>query len=505
MKKSTIMSRINASRIPNTAIIFLLFAPLVVIFYGFFVFNPFNADNILLYAFQVCADIIGMITILSLWITIFLDVFVSPYHRVHVPHSSAFLVEEHPTVDVLITTAGEPFEVVKKTVLAAIAIEYPHQTFLLDDVQSPDLRRLATELNIHYVTRATRIFAKAGNINNGLQYAHGDFFSIFDADQVPKPEFLTVLLPYMKNKKIAMVQSPQHFVNTQYFISSGTAQAQEVFYKYLCPAKNISDSVFCVGTNMVFRRKAIESIGGIAQVSHSEDIWTSRLLHEEGWKTLFVNEILANGEAPHSISSYFRQQLRWAKGGLSMLFIHNSFNSTTLSIDQKFQYFFANMFYLVGFSMAVYIMLPLIYLLFGASPLHITSTANWLLHYLPYFALYYSLSWILLGKLQISTISTSLASFWPYMLAFFSIVFGTKYDWKPTTSQHSQLELMMKWIWPHVFLIILTIFSVIVGWFEPRDFWQTFFITIWAVWNMYLLVLFITSDKKIMHNQKELV
>jgi cellulose synthase (UDP-forming) len=494
---STIKTRIEAAHLTNTTILFLLAAPFIIILYISFLFNPNNIDNFMMWIIQVVADSISVLVLLSLWLTILMDVLVARHHRVKATFDQDFLIENHPTIDVLITVAGEPLDIVEKTLVAATAMDYPHQVFILDDGQAAEIAELAKKYNAGYVTRNNRLWAKSGNLNNGLKSSSSDFFAIFDADQVPKPDFITKMLPYMKDEKLAMVQSPQHYGNTDKFIASGTAQAQEVFYKHVCPSKNISNSAFCVGTNVIFRRTAINEIGGIAQVGHSEDIWTSLLLHEANWKTLFVNEILAIGQAPEKISSFFKQQLRWSRGGLSMLLLHNPLFSNKLSIDQKVQYFTANFFYLVGFSILAYLSFPIIYLLFGIKALHTESGFMWLLHYLPYFGLYYSLTWLLLGRIQISTIATALASFFPYLLAFTQIIFGTKFNWVATTAKKAGADFTMKWIWPHVFLIILSVLSIMVGWFHPRNFWTTFYNTIWATVNMYLLYIFVTGQKRI--------
>lgn len=502
MKLPKLFVPITAKRIPITAILFLFIAPLVVAHYASFVFNPENMSNPVLYALQVFADIIAMSVMLSLWVTIFMDVFVEKHHRIHSQKAELFM-EKQPTIDVFITSAGEPDEVIEKTVRAAAAMDYPHNTFLCDDGKSEYLRALCKRLGIQYITRFNRNFAKAGNVNNALRYSQADFFVIFDADQVPTQDFIIKLLPYMANDDVGMVQSPQHFSNTHQFIALGTSQAQDVFYQYLCPAKNISNSAFCVGTNMIFRRDAIDQVGGIAEIGHSEDIWTSRLLHERNWKTIFVNEVLASGIAPATISAFFKQQLRWAKGGLSMLFLRNPLSSAKLTLDQRIQYFTANMFYLVGFSILIYISFPLLYLLFGISPINASSTLEWLSHYLPYFGLYYSLSWLLLGRIEMATVSTSIASFWPYILAFFSIVFNTKFTWTATTSKSSNTFVIMNWIWPHVFIIVLTLLALVVGWFEPQQYSDTLVSSAWAIWNMYLLLLFISGEKRIIAPRKE--
>jgi cellulose synthase (UDP-forming) len=307
----------------------------------------------------------------------------------------------------------------------------------------------------------------------------------------------------MANPKIGMVQSPQFYENTDEFIANGTAQAQEIFYKHVSPAKNLTNSAFCVGTNVLFRRAAIDQIGGIAEVGHSEDIWTSRLLHEKKWQTLFVNEVLAIGRAPSTIPAFFKQQLRWSKGGLSMLFLKNPMFSKNLTIDQRMHYFAANFFYLCGFAIFAYLIFPLAYLLFGVKSLQTESGIIWLLHYIPYFGLYYSLTWLLLKRLHISTVATSIASFYPYMLAFVTVIFGTKINWVATTVK-GKGALDMQWIWPHVLIIILTLFALVIGWYNPLNFWTTFYNSVWAIFNMYLLIIFILGERRPVHHREAL-
>lgn len=375
-------------------------------------------------------------------------------------------------------------------------MDYKHKTYILDDGGSDLVKKLAKELGAYYIARKEHSDAKAGNVNHGLSQTHADFFVILDADHVPKKDFITKLLPYMDDSKLAMVQSPQYFANRDEFIPSGTAQAQDVFYRYICPAKNISNAVFSVGTNVIFRREAIEEIGGIAR-NKSEDIWTTFLLHKAGWKTLFVNEVLAIGEAPNTIIAFFKQQRRWAKGGLEMLIHNNPLKESKLDLDQKIQYLISNMFFLVGIPMIVYMGMPILYLLTGEKPLLIIDGTQWLIHYLPYFGLYFMLTWLLLGqKIRLATISTALASFYPYILGLFSVIFDTEQDWFATSSKKSKQDPIMKWVWPHVFIVFLSFFSLIVGWYGAIEFWATFFNSLWVLLNIFLLVTFLIKARE---------
>lgn len=496
MKKKILIGNIFGSRIPTVTFIFLAAAPLVLIWYGAYIFNFKNADNVFLYIIQIVADGIAISVLFGLWMTILMDVVMEKHHRSHEGNEKKFIFRKKPTVDVFITVYGEPFHIIKKTVVATVDMEYPHNTYILDDGNSSKVKALAEEIGVKYIGREQNINAKAGNINNALEQTGADFFAVIDADHVPKKNFIKKLLPYMNDKSIAMVQSPQKFSNENDFIASGTAQAQDVFYRYICPAKNISNSAFSVGTNVIFRRKSIDEIGGMA-LNNSEDIWTTFQLHKKGWRTIFVNEVLALGEAPNTIISFFKQQRRWAKGGLDILINENPLSIKELDLDQRIQYLISSMFFLVGIPILVYMIMPVIYLLFSEKPLLIKDGTVWLLHYLPYFGLYFILTWLLLGqKIRVATMATAAASFYPYLMGLFSVVFDTEQEWIATTSKKSSIDPIMKWIWPHVGLLIISLLSLIVGWYSPLEFWATLFNSIWVLLNIFLISIFLFNAGK---------
>lgn len=487
----------KAKRLSNITVLLLLAAPFVVLSYMLYAFNPANADNTPLYVALLIADTIGIFSIMGLWFTILFDIVVPDHHSaLKTAIKSKFLTKKR-AVDVLITYAGEPIDKLEQTVRAARDMEYPHKTFILDDKKSDSAKALAKKLGVGYVTREINEFFKSGNVNNALKtVSKSEFFVILDCDMIPAKNFLTKTLPYMEDEKVAMVQTPQSYTNTDHFIASGASQSQDVFYGYVMPSKNLSNSAFCVGTNMVFRRSAIDQIGGIASLTHSEDIWTSLRLHEAGFRTIYLNEVLVKGEAPDTVRSYSKQQERWAKGGFSMLFTKNPLFIKNLSLDQKIQYFISNTHYLTGITILAYLLFPIIYLLFEAKPLKADNNSVWAFHYLPYVFFYYVLNFILMGGLKISTLSVAIGSYFPYLKAMISTLVGEKDVWNVTGQKGSRNEASMKWLWPHYMIIILTLFSLVIGWYNPIDFWPTLFYSLLASWNLYLLYLFVTGDRR---------
>jgi cellulose synthase (UDP-forming) len=488
---------IRPERLSNAGLAFLVMVPVFVINYLVFVYGA-NSDNQFAYIIQLAADFFSIVTVTGLWVTILIDL-LTPVHQLRDRSKRIdFLQSQRPSVDVFIPCAGEATEIVELTLAAAVKMDYAHRVFILDDGRSDVIRQLAVKYEVNYIRRPDRRHAKSGNINNGLQYSRADFFAIIDADFVPHPNFLTELLGYMEDEELAFVQSPQAYSNTHNFIARGTAVAQEVFYRYVLPARNSSESVFCVGTNVIFRRAAIDSIGGLFELDHSEDIWTSLTLHERGWKSLFISKILAIGLAPTTMTSYFKQQKRWAQGGFTIFFERNPLLSRSLSFDQKLQYFYSSSFYFVGFSIFVYIMLPLAYLFFGISPIEAVSPLDWAIHYLPYLAIFYSLPVFLLGRFSLAAISTSLATFSAYIEAFLATVFANRYTWVTTATSRRGDNDIVQYVWMQYLIIALTIPAIILALFRIDDLAVTIINIFWALINAGLIVVFLVKGSQTM-------
>ena len=118
---------------------------------------------------------------------------------------------------------------------------------------------------------------------------------------------------------MGFVQTPQAYGNLRNLISRGAGYMQTVFYKFVQAGRNHFNAAFCVGTNVIYRRAAIDDVGGIYTDSKSEDVWTSLMLHERGWRTIYIPQTLAVGDAPETIEAYTKQHFANAPGGFEIL------------------------------------------------------------------------------------------------------------------------------------------------------------------------------------------
>ena len=177
------------------------------------------------------------------------------------------------TVDVFITTYNESVDLVRSTAIASRAITYPHKTWILDDGARAEMRELATEVDVGYITRSEEWkdrphHAKAGNLNNALMITEGEFLLVLDSDQVPKPEILHHVLGYFDDEKIAFVQTPQVFEN----VSSGDPLGSQapLFYGPIQQGKDGWNAAFFCGSNAVLRREALMQLGVVHYVKDLE-------------------------------------------------------------------------------------------------------------------------------------------------------------------------------------------------------------------------------------------
>ncbi len=273
------------------------------------------------------------------------------------------------TVDVLTTYfPGEPYEMVENTLLAIHRMKYPHTTYLCDEANDAHLIEFCKKHGIVHVTRDNRINAKAGNINNALKQATGDICLILDPDHVPKEDFLDEVIPYFEDEKIGFVQSVQAYYNVEESLVAKAAAEQTFhFYGPVMMTMNSYGTVNAIGANCVFRREALDSIGGHA-AGLSEDMHTAMQLFAKGWKSVYVPKIFTKGLVPATLTSYYKQQLKWSRGTLELLVSVFPRLYDKFTWRQKVHFGILPLHYLSGLVVLACLLIPIISLFAAATP-----------------------------------------------------------------------------------------------------------------------------------------
>jgi len=371
-----------------------------------------------------------------------------------------------PAVDVFITVAGEPVDIVEKTIKAAKVMDYENfEVHILNDGYVAkkdnwrDVESLARTLGVGCITRKVPGGAKAGNINHALKNTSKPFVAVFDVDHVPHRDFLKKTLGYFGDHRIGFVQTPQFYKNQNLNeVTHGAWEQQELFFGSICGNKDKINSVFMCGTNMVIRREALEEAGGMSE-SITEDFITSQYIHAKGWRSAYVPEVLAEGLAPEDMLSYYKQQFRWARGSLEVIFKYNPLFRKGLSWDQKMQYISSAGYYLSGLFVMINAVFPLVYFFTGAVPFQI-STMALAVAFLPY--IFLTVLTLMISSnysFTFRAVSFSMSSFLIHSKAFLDIILGRKSGFTVTPKKGTSANFIYL-VLPHIFYIAITFLGI---------------------------------------------
>lgn len=260
-----------------------------------------------------------------------------------------------PTIDVYLPSCGENKDVVENTLRHVKLLDYPKdklKVYVLDDSKdlyhNQWLESLSNELDFNYISRVNKgELKKAGNIRNAFALTSGKYFLILDADFAPRPDMLKTMVPYMKDSKTAIVQSPQYFTveGNQNTIEKGAGYIQELFYRLIQVNRQRWNASICVGTCALYRRSALEPHGGTAAIGYSEDVHTGVQAIYDGFNIKYIPINLSKGVCPDSTMAFLIQQYRWATGSFT-LFLNKEFWKSKLSLMTKLNYLSGMLYYI---------------------------------------------------------------------------------------------------------------------------------------------------------------
>jgi cellulose synthase (UDP-forming) len=464
----------------------ILAALLATLWYQIFLMSPQYRGNLVLWVAVLLAEGLTALQAIGTWWTILAhDDRPEPVNAT-VWRNRLVAGATAPSIDVFVTAYGESPELVRTTVRAAHAMRLPHRTWVLDDGNSDELALICQQEGVGYLRRPNNDHAKAGNINAALARTSGEFVVILDADHVPVSRFLLEVLPHFVDPKVAFVQSPQHYSNKVNLVSTGSAEAQRIFYELVCPGKNHFNAAFCVGTNVMFRRTALDELGGIHTGSNSEDIWTSVRLHQRGWKSTYVPHVLATGLAPDTLDAYLKQQMRWASGGFEVLLKGRLLRrGNGLTVDQRLQYLFTGMHYLLSLAMLTFMLLPAGYLLFGLSPIDADGW-TWAAHYVPFYAMTLLVTWLQSGGFRVAAIVASIGAVPVHARALLAVLTRRKARWTATNTAGGGRQALWA-VMPHIALLVLNVTAIAVGFMVMTDPGPTWLSIGWATMIIFIL------------------
>ena len=255
------------------------------------------------------------------------------------------------TVDVFLPSCGEPLQVLDNTFKHVRDMFWSgtKTVYVLDDSARESVRDLAAQYDFRYVVRANRgELKKAGNLINGFDLSSGDFIVVLDADFAARGDFLYETMPYFSDPLVGIVQTAQFFDTRDLsfsYIQRYSGTLQEIFFRFIQPARDRYKAAICAGTNLVYRRSAVAVAGGFARVPIGEDVHSGVKLWWAGYETRYVPLCLAKGVAPADFASLANQQTRWCRSSM-LLMVEKHFQEAPFTWKQRASFWAAFLYYM---------------------------------------------------------------------------------------------------------------------------------------------------------------
>ncbi|MCR4326496.1 MAG: glycosyltransferase, partial [Candidatus Roizmanbacteria bacterium] len=356
----------------------------------YYIHNPIvPLVNVILFGVVTFIVFINLIIKLGNWIIIWRiskPIFHVPEKRKRVAFLTCFV------------PGDEPLDMLEKTLRAMKVVDYPHDNWVLDEGNDSAVKDLCKRLDIEYFSRngiskyndskgKFRAKTKAGNLNawrSNHEYKY-DYVAQIDMDHIPTREYLTRTLGYFVDPTVGFVGMPQIYNNKENWIAKGAAEQSYYFYGPIMKGLQGLGIPLLMGTSHVYRVEAMLHIDGYT-ASITEDHLTGLTFHANGWKSIYVDEILAEGNGPLTWVDYFNQQLRWSYGLFEILFTHSPKLFPKMDIKSRIVYSFLQLFYFSGVAMTLGIVLIIIYLAFGINPTNM-KISDWAYYGIPPFVI----------------------------------------------------------------------------------------------------------------------
>jgi len=257
-----------------------------------------------------------------------------------------------PSIDVFLPSCGEPMEVLANTYrwVRQLTWDGSLKIYVLDDSGRAEVADLAASHGFTYLSRPDRgRMKKAGNLAYAYGRSCGDLILILDADFAPRSDMLAELVPYFDDASVGIVQSPQFFDlhDDLNWIQRSSGALQQLFYRFIQPARDRVDGAICVGTNALYRRAALSAAGGIPQISHSEDVYTGVAVINAGYRVRYIPLVLAKGLNPDTMAGYTTMIYRWCTGSISLM-VDPRFRSAALKPAQRLCFWAGFIFYIAS-------------------------------------------------------------------------------------------------------------------------------------------------------------
>jgi poly-beta-1,6 N-acetyl-D-glucosamine synthase len=232
---------------------------------------------------------------------------------------------ELPPVSILIPAYNEA-EVIGHAIESLLQLDYPtYEVIVVDDGSTDDTLEVARHwegkasgVEVRVLTK--RNGGKASALNAGIARSKYPFVMCMDADSWVDPGSLKAAMPHFRDAAVGAVAGNVKVANRENLLTR--LQALEYIEGLNMPrrAQGFIAAVNIVpGPVGVFRREALEEVGGYDTDTFAEDADLTLQLITSGWKIIYEDQAITWTQAPTRALDLIQQRYRWTRGILQAL------------------------------------------------------------------------------------------------------------------------------------------------------------------------------------------
>ena len=273
-------------------------------------------------------------------------------------------------------TPVEPFAVVRRALLAMLAQDAPHDTWLADEDPSAETLawcaahgvRVSTRrgrADYHRATWPRRTRCKEGNLAffyDHWGYADYDIVVQLDADHVPQPGYLRAMLRPFADPGVGYVSAPSICAAnaSESWAARARLHTEAAFHGALQAGYSNGLAPMCIGSHYAVRTKALRAVGGLGP-DLAEDHSTTLMLNAGGWRGVHALDAIAIGDGPATVADMAIQEFQWSRSLVTLLLTVTPRHLRALKPRLRAQFLFCQLLYpLIALSMLAFYLLPIL-------------------------------------------------------------------------------------------------------------------------------------------------
>lgn len=340
----------------------------------------------------------ALVTLLLAWIT-FLQVYFLVFSLRAVRSAAPDPARLRLRVAMIATkTPSEPFDVVRRTLVAMLAQDLPHDTWLADEDPTPETLAWCRAHGVKVSSRKgvaayhqpvwpRRTRCKEGNLAYFYDHWGYDLYDVvcqMDADHVPQPGYLREMLRPFADPRVGYVSAPSicSANAAESWAARTRLHTEGGFHGVLQAGYSNGFAPMCIGSHYAVRTRALRAVGGLGP-ELAEDHSTTMILNAGGWRGVHAIDAIAIGDGPATLADMVTQEFQWSRSLVTLLLQHTPRYLPRLTPRLRAQFLFCQLLYpLIALTFLAMYLLPVVAVLFDLRYAQVTYP-DYLLHVLP--------------------------------------------------------------------------------------------------------------------------